>query len=207
MGTLQQGPRQNNVPFIQKVRLDRLSKQKDRGQQSWPGRPQWAQQVPDSHPNMGSVLNKMGPLECADSRVSPLGPMPQSSCQESQTLKVLYSALDSSLYPGSPPHLVNIWLMGAVQAEPESSFPNPSRLQSSESPPQIRPPDAVLLPLSRPSLPSVRTNVAPRLVFCGCPGQSPHFWNFCSGPPRVKARSQVCPCKDRCRSGSTVTHS
>lgn len=71
MGTLQQGPRQNNVPFIQKVRLDRLSKQKDRGQQSWPGRSQWAQQVPDSHSNMGSVLNKMGPLECADSSLSP----------------------------------------------------------------------------------------------------------------------------------------
>lgn len=72
----QQGLRQENVPFIQKVRLGRLGKRRERSQQSWVERPQWAHQVPDSHSNMGSVLNKMGPLEHAESKVSAQGPMP-----------------------------------------------------------------------------------------------------------------------------------
>lgn len=73
---MQQGLRQESVSFIQKVRLGRLSKQRERSQQSWLGRPQWTHQVPDSHSNMGSVLNKMGALEHAESKVTAQGPMP-----------------------------------------------------------------------------------------------------------------------------------
>lgn len=124
--------------------------------------------------------------------------LPRDRCLQSL---LLYSALESSLCPGFPPLLENIWLMRAVQAEPECSFPN-HPCSRAEFPPQIRPSSA-MLPLSRPSPPSMRTSVDPHH------GQSPHFrdryvllWRWNCLP---KSCSQVCPCKDCCQLTTTVT--
>lgn len=103
----------------------------------------------------------------------PRGRCPQSLLPGEPSL---LGAVFSSLCPGSPPLLGNIWLMRAVQAKPESSFPNLPKLQSSEFPPQIGPSNAVL-PLSWPSLHSMRTSGDPQAGFCGCHIQSPHFRN------------------------------
>lgn len=84
--------------------------------------------------------------------------------------------------------------MRGVRAGPESAFRKPSLLQSSELPCQIKPPDAVQpLTLSRPSLPSVRTNVDPHAgVFVGVMPTLPTLRTdmFCSGPGTAVSPSQ-----------------
>lgn len=140
----------------------------------------------------------------------PRGRCPQSLLPGEPSL---LGAVFSSLCPGSPPLLGNIWLMRAVQAKPESSFPNLPKLQSSEFPPQIGPSNAVL-PL-------------PFLAFSSQHEDqwgSPGWFLWVSHPisplpeqtsaavalelsPRVSARSQVCPCKDCCQLTRIVAHS
>lgn len=144
----------------------------------------------------------------------PRGQCPQSLLPgEPNPLGAIFSLGEQPLtrFP-SPPLLGNIWLMRAVQAKPESSFLTLPLFQSSEFPPQIGPSDAVL-PLSRPSLPSTRTSGDPQTSF---------FWvthPISSLPeqtsaavalelsPRVRAHSQVCPCKGYYQLTRTVAHS
>lgn len=106
------------------------------------------------------------PLQRADSKGSPPGSRPSVPLSgESSHQGAVFSPREQ------PPLLGNIRLKRGAQTTPESSFPKPSLLQSSELLPQVRTVDARQpLPTSRPSLLSVRTNVDPHgILWMLCP--------------------------------------